>query len=273
MAAFHYIVWMVIFTVVPMLLILGYSLIEVTDNGVIHLTLDYIRKCFEPIYLQIIAFSFYTAILCTALCLVIGYPIAIILAGDSFKHKNTLIFLLLAPMWMNFLLRTYSWLTLLERNGLINRLLTLLGLPNHSILYTTGSVMLGMVYNFLPFMILPIYSVVSKIDSNLIEAANDLGASKWNIFRKITLPMSIQGVFSGIVMVFMPAVTTFVITRLLGGGQKEMIGNVIEQQFIVSGDWSFGSALSALLMVVILVCISFSNRKGTAEKGERGALI
>ena len=262
-----YILWMIVFIVVPLILIVGYSVININSNGVFQLDFSNLAKCFEPIYLRIIGFSFYTALLSTVLCFLLGYPMALILAGNTFKRKNTLLFLILAPMWMNFLLRTYAWLTILEKNGIINKFLGLFGIEPLHLIYTTGSVMLGMVYNFLPFMILPIYSVVTKIDKSLIEAANDLGASKIDIFRKLTFPLSLPGVFSGIIMVFMPAVTTFVITRLLGGGQNEMIGNVIEQQFIVSGDWAFGSSLSVLLMIIILICTAITNKYDLEEGG------
>ena len=262
-----YILWMIVFIVVPLFLIVGYSVISINSNGVFQLDFSNLSKCFEPIYLRIIGFSFFTALMSTVLCFLLGYPMALILAGNTFKRKNTLLFLILAPMWMNFLLRTYAWLTILEKNGIINKFLGIFGIAPLHLIYTTGSVMLGMVYNFLPFMILPIYSVVTKIDNNLIEAANDLGASKVDIFRKITFPLSLPGVFSGIIMVFMPAVTTFVITRLLGGGQNEMIGNVIEQQFIVSGDWAFGSSISVLLMVIILICTAITNKYDLEEGG------
>ena len=262
-----YLIWMIIFIVVPLVLIIGYSVITVNNNGVFQLDFSNITKCFEPIYMRIIGFSFMTALFSTVLCFLLGYPMALILAGKTFKRKNTLLFLILAPMWMNFLLRTYAWLTILEKNGIINKFLGLFGIEPLHLIYTTGSVMLGMVHNFLPFMILPIYSVVTKIDNSLIEAANDLGASKFDIFKKITFPLSLPGVFSGIIMVFMPAVTTFVITRLLGGGHNEMIGNVIEQQFIVSGDWAFGSSLSVLLMIIILICTAITNKYDLEEGG------
>lgn len=256
---------MLIFILIPMLLILGYSLITTTSSGVIKLTFENIRRCFEPMYLKIIARSFITAICATVLCFIIGYPIAVILSDDTFKRKSTLIFMLLAPMWMNFLLRTYAWLTILEKNGIINRFLSFLRLPNINILYTDAAVMLGMVYNFLPFMILPIYTVISKIDKKLLEASEDLGAGKRQTFMKVIFPLSLPGVLSGTIMVFMPAVTTFVITRLLGGGKTSMIGNVIEQQFLSARNWAFGSALSAILMLFILICVYIANRKGKLE--------
>ena len=217
LAAYPYILWLIVFIIAPIVLIFGYSMLMVTDSGVTF-SISNLSQCFEPLYLRIIVFSFYIAVMCTIICLVLGYPIAMILAGNTFKHKEALLFLIIAPMWMNFLLRTYAWLTILEKNGIANRILALFGVEPVQFLYTEGSVMLGMVYNFLPFMILPLYSVMTKMDKNIIEAANDLGANKFDVFWRVTFPLSLPGVFSGIAMVFMPAVTTFVITRLLGGG-------------------------------------------------------
>lgn len=256
--AYPYAVWCLLFTIVPMLLMVGFAIIDKTDRGIV-LNFENILRCFDPLYLKIILFSFKIAFISTLLCLLLGYPAALILSGSSFKHKNILLFLLIAPMWMNFLLRTYAWLTLLETNGVVNTILGFFGLGPFQMLYTEGAVIMGMVYNFLPFMILPIYTVLIKMDRSILEAAEDLGSGKTNIFRRIIVPMSMPGVFSGIIMVFMPAVTTFVITRLLGGGKFQMIGNVIEQQFIVANDWGFGSALSMLLMFLILLLIGITN--------------
>lgn len=262
--AYPYVFWAISFIIVPLIMILAYSIID-TSSGSVQFTLRHIMKCFEPLYLKVILYSFKIAAYCTVICLLIGYPLSMILAGDTFKHKNILLFLVIAPMWMNFLLRTYAWLTILETNGILNRLLGLLGRAPTQLLYNEGAVMLGMVYNFLPFMVLPIYSVLTKMDKSIIEAAHDLGANKTNVFLRVILPLSMPGVFSGIVMVFMPAVTTFVITRLLGGGKHNMIGNIIEHQFVVAGDWGFGSSLSALLMLVILLSIAFSSKLDLQE--------
>jgi spermidine/putrescine transport system permease protein len=184
--------------------------------------------------------------------LALGYPLAMILASKEMSRKNFLILLFVLPMWMNFLLRTYAWMTLLERKGLINTFLSYINLPPLEILYTNEAVVLGMIYNFLPFMVLPIYSVLRKIDPYVIEAAEDLGANSLTVFLKVIFPLSLPGVVSGITMVFMPAVSTFVISRLLGGGQFTLIGNLIEQQFLTVGDWNFGSALSIVMMILIL---------------------
>lgn len=170
-------------------------------------------------------------------------------------------------MWMNFLLRTYAWLTLLEKNGVINSLISLIGLPKMELLYNQGAVVLGMVYNFLPFMVLPIYSVLIKIDKSIIEAAEDLGANSREIFKKVIFPLSLPGVISGITMVFMPAVTTFVISRLLGGGQFTLIGNLIEHQFVYTGEWGFGSALSIVMIILILFSMAIMSKYEKENEG------
>ena len=180
----------------------------------------------------------------TVLCLILGYPVAYFISKMKSNRRNILIMLFIVPMWMNFLLRTYAWLPILGKNGVINNFLSAIGLNTINILYTDAAVLLGMVYNFLPFMILPIYTVLIKMDNSLIDAAADLGANKRQIFTKVIFPLSMPGVITGITMVFMPAVSTFVISRLLGGGQYMLLGNLIETQFTTMGDWNFGSALS-----------------------------
>ncbi|MEG2338166.1 MAG: ABC transporter permease, partial [Clostridium sp.] len=181
--------------------------------------------------------------------------------------RNVLILLLIIPMWMNFLLRTYAWMNILEKSGLLNRFLDFIGLPTVDIMYTSSAVVLGMVYNFLPFMVLPIYTVLTKIDRRLIEAAQDLGANKRTVFRKVTFPLSLPGVISGITMVFMPAVTTFVISRLLGGGQYTLIGNLIEQQFLTTLDWNFGSSISVIMLIVILISMAIMSKYDKDKEG------
>ena len=264
--SYPYIVWMLIFIFIPLLLVLFYSVTMRTDQGLIF-TLDHYQRFLEPIYLKVLFRSIFLAFICTVLCLVLGYPMAMILAGNDFKRKNIMVFLFVIPMWMNFLLRTYAWMTLLERRGLINTFLSWLRLAPLNLLYTQEAVVLGMVYNFLPFMVLPIYSVLSKIDQQLIEAAEDLGADSVTVFRKIIFPLSLPGVISGITMVFMPAVTTFVISRLLGGGQFTLIGNLIEQQFLYVGDWNFGSAISMVMMLVILLSMGVMSRYDKEHEG------
>ena len=265
-AASPYLVWMVIFIVVPIILVGYYSLTVKTDGGIQFSTENFTRF-FEPIYLKVLSRSLELALIATVVCFVLGYPLAYILARSHFRHTNVLIMLLVVPMWMNFLLRTYAWMTLLERKGLLNTFLSWLGLAPLNLLYTEEAVVLGMVYNFLPFMVLPIYSVLSKIDKSLIEAAEDLGADGVTVFRKVIFPLSLPGVLSGITMVFMPAVTTFVISRLLGGGQFTLIGNLIEQQFLLVGDWNFGSAISMVMMLVILLSIGVMSKYEKENEG------
>ena len=267
-SAYPYVLWAILFTVIPLIMVLFYS---VYDQATGTFTLHFIQKCFDPLYLKVILYSFKLALYCTVLCLVIGYPVAMILAKTSFKQKNTLLFLVIAPMWMNFLLRTYAWLTILENNGIINKILEFFNLGPYQLLYNEGAVLLGMVYNYLPFMILPIYTALSKQDKNIIQASYDLGATKIQTFRKVELPLSMPGVYSGIAMVFMPAVTTFVISKLLGGGQQMLIGNIIEKQFMeVSSTSSFVGALSLILIIVILISMAVSNKLNPDDNSSEG---
>lgn len=261
-----YLFWMVLFIVVPMLLVIYYAFTVPTEAGATW-SLDNFSRFFEPIYLRVLGRSLRLALISTLICLLLGYPAAMVMASNAFERKNVIMLLFVVPMWMNFLLRTYAWLTILERNGFINAVLSKLSLPNLNILYTNSAVVLGMVYNFLPFMVLPIYSVLSKIDKGVIEAAGDLGANPFRVFTKVILPLSLPGVVSGITMVFMPAMTTFVISRLLGGGQFTLIGNLIEQQFLVVGDWGFGSAISVVMIVVILISMAIMSFFEGEEKG------
>lgn len=255
-------IWSLVFIIVPLILILYFSLTEKVDGRTVF-TLNHFKEFFDfqhNSYHKVLLRSLKLAFLCTLICLIIGYPTAYILTKLKPAMRNFLILLLVLPMWMNFLLRTYSWLTLLERNGLINRLLTYLNMPMLDILYTETAVVLGMVYNYLPFMVLPIYSVIIKIDRSLIHASEDLGANPFQTFKRITLPLSMPGIASGITMVFMPSTTTFAISKLLGGGKVVLIGDLIEQQFNVTHNWGFGSALSVVLIIIILLTMSFMTR-------------
>jgi spermidine/putrescine transport system permease protein len=207
------------------------------------------------------------ALICTVVCLFIGYPVALILVSREYRRKKVLALLFVIPMWINFLLRTYAWMTLLEKNGLIDTVVSLLGFSDVQLLYTDQAVVLGMVYNFLPFMVLPIYSVLTKMDKSIIEAAEDLGADYIIILKRIIIPLSLPGVISGITMVFMPAVTTFIISRLLGGGHYILIGNLIEQQFITVGDWNFGSAISFVLTIIILISMGVMRKYDKEYEG------
>ncbi len=264
--AYPYVVWMVLFIIVPILLVFYYGFTVETSAGV-QFSLENFKRFFEPVYLVVLLRSFGLAAISTIICLLLGYPLAMILAGKDFKRKNVMLLLLMVPMWMNFLLRTYAWLTLLEKKGIINNFLSMLNLPTINIIYTTKAVVLGMVYNFLPFMVLPIYTVLSKIDKSVIEAAEDLGANSLTTFKKVIFPLSLPGVISGITMVFMPAVTTFIISRLLGGGHYKLIGNLIEQQFLSVYDWNFGSAISIIMMIIILISMAVLSKYEQIREG------
>lgn len=264
-AALPYIIWSSIFVVVPMFLVLFLSF---TESGEMVFTFSNYKRFFEPVYFKILIRSIKLAFQATVLCLLIGYPLAMILSELSERKRNLLVPLFILPMWMNFLLRTYAWLAILGKNGFINKLLAAIGIQKLSMLYTDGAVLLGMVYNFLPFMVLPIYTVLIKMDKSIMEAAKDLGASSKKVFTKIILPLSMPGVMSGITMVFMPSVTTFIISRLLGGGQYMLVGNLIEQQFLVTDDWNFGSAISIIMIVVILISMAFMSK--TDKEDGRG---
>ena len=254
--------WLVAFVVLPLVLVLLYGITsgDIHDVTTWRFTFANFARFGEPIYLKVMADSFFLAVISTAVCLLLGYPVAMIIARTSLRYRNLLLMLFLVPMWMNFLLRTYAWMSLLSPNGLINRFLEMLNLPRLTIMPGQGAVLLGMVYNFLPFMVLPIYTSLSKLEVNLLEAAADLGANRFLTFWKVIFPLSIPGVVSGITMVFMPAVSTFVISSLLGGSKTLLIGDVIEQQFTYERNWHFGSSLSIILMVVILLSMALMSR-------------
>ena len=254
--AYPYIVWLIIFIVVPLILVLYFSL-SFRDGS---LTLENYRRFMTPIYGKVLYRSLKLAFISTIFCLILGYPMAMIIARADISKRNLMVLLFVLPMWMNFLLRTYAWMTLLGKNGVINNILGALNLPTLNLLYNNGAVILGMVYNFIPFMVLPIYSVLAKMDKTLIEAAKDLGANEVTVFRKITFPLSLPGVITGITMVFMPAVSTFVIPKLLGGGQFMLIGNLVEQQFTYVYDWNFGSAISIIMMIFILIAMAITTK-------------
>ena len=274
-ASYPYLVWMLIFIFVPLILV-GYFAFTRGDSRnfeTFQFSLENFKEFLQPVYLEVLGRSLGISLISTVICFILGFPMAYIIANQNkLKTRNNMILLFVIPMWMNFLLRTYAWLTILGKNGIINTFLNSLGLQSVELLYQNGSVILGMVYNFLPFMVLPIYSVLVKMDKSLIEAAEDLGASRWTIFRRVTFPLSLPGVVTGFTMVFTPAVSTFIISSLLGGNKTTLIGNVIERQFIYTGDWHFGSSMSLILMVIVLLVMAISNRGGGDIEGGRGAL-
>ena len=247
-----YLLWMTGFILIPLCLILWYGLTD-RDGA---LTLANVLAIADPEHAKALWLSLGLSLVSTLICLVLAYPLAMILRGKKAAAGGFIVFIFILPMWMNFLLRTLAWQTLLEKNGVINGILSFLGLPTQSLINTLGAIVLGMVYNFLPFMVLPIYNVLAKIDDNIIDAAMDLGASGFQRLIKIWLPLSLPGIISGITMVFVPSLTTFVISDLLGGSKILLIGNVIEQEFTKGSNWHLGSGLSLVLMVFILISMA-----------------
>ena len=261
-----YALWMIIFTIIPCLLVAYYAFTDANgkftlDNFISfwdsnhEMNKELANLGFDPaamgftrgmVNISTLVYSLWMAFLCTVICLLIGYPAALFMAERDFKLGATLVTLFIIPMWMNFLLRTIAWMSLLEDNGLINTLLVSLGFSRVQLMYNNSAVLLGMVYNFLPFMVFPIYNSISKQDYRLTEAAMDLGAGRMLTFIRVTFPLSLPGVVSGITMVFMPAVTTFFIPRMLGGGNTEMFGDLIERTFLTANNWNLGSALSLI---------------------------
>ncbi len=260
--AYPYALWMLLFTIAPMIFVVVFAFTG--DNG---LTLENLAAVGQSVYLKILWHSLYLALLCTVICLLIGYPAAYFLASKDFSRNKTLFVLFLLPMWMNFLLRTYAMMSLMEDTGIINTLLKAIGLQPVEMIGTEGAVLVGMVYNFLPFMVLPIHTSLKKMDRRVIEAAEDLGANPTEVFKRVVFPLSIPGVISGITMVFMPAVTTFAISRLLGSGRFMLYGDVIEKQFLELNNWNFGSALSLVMMVLIIISISLLNKADPKHEG------
>ncbi len=244
-----YLIWILGFTLIPLTMIFWYGLTDRTGA----FTLENIRAISAPSHLSALWLSLELSVAGTAVCLLLAFPLAMILRGRGKKAGGFIVFIFILPMWMNFLLRTMAWQTLLERNGVLNGLLEWLNLPKLYIINTPWAIMLGMVYNFLPFMVLPIYNVLAKIDDNTVNAARDLGANSFQTLIRIWLPLSVPGIISGIIMVFVPSLTTFVISDLLGGSKVLLIGNVIEQEFTKGNNWNLGSGLSLVLMVFILI--------------------
>ena len=266
-----YALWSVIFIIAPLLMVLYYGFTVKAPGGGEMFSIQNFKKFFTYTYLLVFGRSVLYAAIGTLVCLILGYPAAMVLSSRGLKHKGILMLLIVIPMWMNLLLRTYAWLALLENEGLINQLLRFLRLlePGEHIqfLYGRGAVIFGIVYNFLPFMILPIHSVMSKMDYSVIEAAEDLGADWWGVFKKVRFPLSVPGIISGITMVFVPAVTTFAISSILSGNNVSLLGNVIEKQFGVGGDWYFGSTMSLVLMVLILFSLGFMSKYEKENEG------
>jgi spermidine/putrescine transport system permease protein len=264
--------WLGLFFLVPLLFILAYSF---GTSGVYgEITLGFnpgnFLKVFEPLYLEIIVRTFVIALFNTLLCLVLGYPLAYFIAFKGGRWKHALILMVMIPFWTSLLLRAYAWVVILDGNGIANRILQFLGLTDEPIplIFTTKAVMMGMVYSYLPFMILPLYAALEKFDISLKEAAQDLGASRWQTFWRVTFPLSMPGVIAGSILVFIPSAGEFVIPTLLGGARTVMVGNLIQDQFLQARDWAFGSALSVMLAVLLVGAIMFYVRRVGAEKLE-----
>lgn len=296
-AAGPYLLWMVVFVIVPLILIGVFAFTteapydlegnrltteeaavvieEEGEEAVVYktvFTLDHIFAVSE--YLPVLFHSAWLALIATAICLIIGYPIAYFMSRFRKEWQRIIQMLIMLPMWMNFLLRTYAWMTLLEKNGWINRFLGLFNIGPFEMINTQGAVVLGMVYNYLPFMILPLYSVMLKIENTTIEAAQDLGAGSVRVFTKVVIPLSMPGIASGITMVFVPAVSTFIISRMLGGGTNMLIGDLIDLQFLGNAyNPNLGAAISLVLMVFILLCMSITNQLDNGDEEMEGKMI
>lgn len=260
-----YLLWMAAFTIIPLGMIAFYGLTDKTGA----FTLANVAAIATAEHAKALWLSLGLSFISTVICLLLAYPLAMILRNKGVDQGSFVVFIFVLPMWMNFLLRTLAWQTLLEKNGVINGILSALHLPTQGLINTPGAIILGMVYNFLPFMVLPLYNVLCKIDDNIINAAKDLGATSVQTFFKIWVPLSIPGIISGITMVFIPALTTFVISNILGGSKILLIGNVIEQEFTRGSNWHLGSGLSLVLMVFILISMAViakydKNGEGTA---------
>ena len=256
-----YMIWAVVMIIVPLLLIVLYSVTTGGNDLVnIQFTLDNFKRMTEPVYVAVFLKSFRLGLLSVAICLVIGYILAYFISRFNEKIQNILVLFVTIPMWINTLLRTYAWMGLLSLNGPVNAVLGVFGLGPYNMLNTSGAVVLGMVYNYLPYMILPLYTAMTKIDNSVVEAAQDLGANVFQILGRVLIPLSKPGIATGITMVFVPAVSTFIISRMLGGGANLLIGDLIELQFLGNSyNLNLGSAMSLVLMVIVLLCMSFTS--------------
>lgn len=258
-----YVVWSVIFIIVPLIMVAYYSFTDAAGN----FTTDNVSKIIEYNYLKIFGVSILYAFIATVITLLLSYPLAYFMTKTKLSTQGTLMLLVMLPMWMNLLIRTYSLSAILERNGIINTFLESIGIGKVQLINTPGAVILGMVYNFIPYMILPIYSSLSKLDHSLLEASSDLGSNGFNTLRRVIIPLSMPGVVSGITMVFVPSVSTFYISQKLGGIRNELIGDVIEQQFKLNSNYNMGAALSLVLMVMILISLAFMNKFASDDDG------
>lgn len=259
-----YLVWMVAFTIFPLAIVIYFAF----TNKEGQFTLENIMTLGQ--YTTVFTRSIVLAVIATVICLVLAFPISFMLSRLKASRQSMMLMLIMLPMWMNFLLRTYAWMSLLEMNGLINRFLWLFGIGPFQMINTSGAVVLGMVYNYLPYMILPLYTIMVKIDNSVIEAAQDLGANMFRVLTRVLVPLSMDGITTGITMVFVPSISTFIISRMLGGGSNLLIGDLIELQFLGNSyNYNLGSAMSLMLMVIVLLCMSFT----TADTEEMEAMV
>ncbi len=262
MAAPH-VVWAILFIIAPLLFVAYYAFTDKDGN----FTFANISELAQVSYLEIFLRSLCFAFLATVICLLIAYPIAYFMSKASAKTQRILVMLVMLPQWLNFLIRTYSWMALLEDTGIINNLLTSIGIDPVHMINTSGAVILGMVYNYLPYMIIPLHSVMSKIDPRLLEAASDLGCSHFRVITKVVFPLSISGIISGVTMVFVPSISTFYISQKLGGGNFDLIGDTIERQFQTAYNYNLGAAMSLVLMIIIMVSMAIMNKYSGEDDG------
>ena len=267
LVAAPYSIWMTGFIVIPLIFVVYYGL----TNDANAFTLDNVISFFNPIHLKSFMQAFKLAFISTLICIILAFPIALIFRNSKTKKSSFVVYVFILPMWMNGLLRIYAWLTLIEKKGVINLLLTALGLPNINIVNTETAIILGMVYDFLPFMILPLYNALMKIKDDTLNGARDLGANELQVFTRVIFPLSIPGMVSGITMVFIPALTTVAISYMLGGGLFLLIGNVIEQEFLTTANWHLGSGLSLVLIIFIFIVMGITNK--FTDKDEENNLI
>ena len=260
-----YIIWIIAFIVIPLIFVFYYGFTDRSGN----FTLENIKAIGQSEYYNALILSLILSLICTVICLLLAYPLALILKGMNMRNSGFIIFIFILPMWMNFLLRTYAWQAILDINGVLDQVIAKLNLPYFNIINTPAAVVLGMVYDFLPFMVLPIYNVLVKIDDNVVNAARDLGANYFQSLTKVIIPLSIPGIVSGIIMVFVPALTTFVISDILGGGKLLLIGNVVENK-VNADNLNLGAGISLILMLFIVVNMIFTAKY---DKGEGGRSI
>ena len=259
---YPYVVWIGIMIVVPMLLIMLYAFtVDGNDVSSFKFSFENFRRFVtDPVFMDVLGRSLYIAVITTVICVLLGYPVAYLIAQLPSQSNMLMILLITMPTWINMLVRTYAWMGILQDNGVLNTILGFFGIGPVHMLHTSFAVILGMVYNFIPFMILQIHTSLDKMDKNLLNAAADLGANKVQAFLRVTFPLSLPGVISGITLVFLPAVSSFFIPKLLGGGQYVLVGNIIETQFLTAGDWNFGSAISLIMALIIMFSMWLTNK-------------